>query len=45
MKNVRENIPKLSKEKAYMNEAILEKISADILNTNYFSENKKARST
>ena len=41
MTNVRANIPNLSKERAYMCEAILEKISADILNTNYFCENKK----
>jgi len=41
MVNVKANIPKLSKDRAYMCEAILEKISADILNTNYFSENKK----
>ena len=41
MTNVRANIPTLSKERAYMCEAILEKISSDILNTNYFYGNKK----
>ena len=41
MTNVRANIPTLSKERAYMCEAILEKISSDILNTNNFYGNKK----
>ena len=37
---VRNNIPNLSKERAYMSEAILEKISSDY-NTTYVNDKKR----